>query len=63
MTVRELIAELRKADPDEEVRMMSDPEGNDDRPLGEVAADAGANPAVTVLWPGYDPPKKRRGDQ
>lgn len=61
MTVRELMAELAKADPDEEVRMMADPEGNGDAPLAEVAVDDGSpGEPVTILWPGYDPPRKRR---
>lgn len=36
MTVKELIKELKKADPTEEVTVSCDPEGNEFSPLGRI---------------------------
>jgi hypothetical protein len=61
MTVRELMAELAKCGEDEEVRMMSDPEGNEERPLVQVVfSEEFDGRPVALLWPGYDPPKTRK---
>ncbi len=63
MTVRELIAELLHADQDEQVRMLSDPEGNSEHPLCSVLVSAPGGPngtRETILSPGYDPLGERQ---
>jgi hypothetical protein len=64
MTVGQLIEALKQYDARTLVRMMSDPEGNDDRPLAEVGEtgdpEEWPHGFAVVLWPGYDRP--RRGE-
>ena len=58
VTVKQLIEDLKLYPPDTLVRVMSDPEGNEDRPLHEVGEmgqpEDGPTGFAVVLWPGRD---------